>query len=93
MPRLDVYVRAGCWSCEESQRIVADMRGHFPGIEIALRDTANCSMPTDVFAVPTYVLNDQVLFVGNPSREDLAKRLSAIWPTEEFSHATAPAES
>lgn len=93
MPRLDVYVSAGCWSCDESQRIVADMRDQFPSIRIALRDMAANPVPNNVFAVPTYVLNDQVVFVGNPTRQELATKLSAIPSTLEYTHATTPAES
>lgn len=77
MDRLDVYVSEGCWSCQETRRIVAEMRDQFPHIEIALFESEPESWPELIFAVPTYVLNGRVISLGNPRRHELQRKLIA----------------
>jgi alkyl hydroperoxide reductase subunit AhpF len=77
MVKLEVYIAAECWSCQETERIVADMRSQFPEIAIEMLDSATIVMPENVFAVPTYVLNGRVISLGNPTRESLSRQLSA----------------
>ena len=76
-PTLHVYIADDCWSCQETRRIVADVASQFPEVEIELRDI-NREQPDDVFAVPTYVLNGRVIFLGNPTREKLCQKLAAL---------------
>lgn len=71
MPQLDVYISDGCWNCGESRRIAAEMRFQFPSVRIQVHDLETSEPPTTVFAVPTYVLDGKVLFMGNPSRDEL----------------------
>lgn len=75
MPKLDVYVQDHCWSCEEAEQIVTDMREQFPDVEIALLDIHPDEWPQEVFAVPTYILDGKVISLGNPSRERLQTKL------------------
>ena len=80
MPRmitLQVYVEEGCWSCAESRRIAADMGLQFPEVRIELLDVTNVARPDAVFAVPTYVLDGRVIFLGNPYHHDLRRHLQA----------------
>jgi hypothetical protein len=76
MAKLDVYVRDECWACEESRRIVADVAPQFPEVAIKLRDINNGNVPSKVFATPTYVLDDRVIYMGNPTREELKEKLA-----------------
>jgi alkyl hydroperoxide reductase subunit AhpF len=80
MPKLEVYISKGCWNCDESQRIVADMRAQFPKMNIRLHDMTDDELPGNVFAVPTYVLNGRVLYVGNPRPDELKARLATAQP-------------
>lgn len=77
MTRLDVYIAEHCWSCEETRRIVADITPQFPRVTIALRDINDQARPSSVFATPTYVLDGRIIFLGNPTREELKDKLSA----------------
>lgn len=77
MITLQVYVTAGCWSCEETERIVEEMRLRFPDVHIELLDTRVVAVPSHVFAVPTYVLNERIISLGNPTRAALARQLAA----------------
>lgn len=78
MPRmitLQVYIADDCWTCEETQRIVADIAPKFPKVMIEVLNTAVTPMPENVFAVPTYVLDGRILYLGNPTRDELYNRL------------------
>ena len=73
---LHVYIADDCWSCQETRRIVADVAPQFPDLGIELRHISQ-DKPDDVFAVPTYVLNGRVIFLGNPTRDELRRKLLA----------------
>ena len=76
MTKLAIYVTDDCWSCAESRRIATEVREEFPEIEVALIDLNSGTAPAEVFAAPTYLLDGQVIFLGNPRREDLWQRLA-----------------
>lgn len=75
MTRLTIWVTEEGRSCEESRRIAAEVRESFPEVEVVLVDLDSEQAPARVFAAPTYLLDDQVIFLGNPQREDLWQRL------------------
>lgn len=81
MPRmmtliLQVYIADDCWSCRETRRIVTDVAPNFPEITVEVLAVGE-SLPEDVFAVPTYLLNGRVIFLGNPTRDELSRKLAA----------------
>lgn len=78
MPELYVYVSETCWACEEARKIVTTMKSQFPAATIELRDLEDEQRPKQVFATPTYVLDGRTIFLGNPTREELAQKLSAV---------------
>ena len=75
MTKLQVYISDDCWTCEETRRIVADIRPQFPQIQVELLSLNEVTRPPTVFAVPTYVLNGRVIFLGNPIRDELRSKL------------------
>jgi hypothetical protein len=76
MPKLDVYIEDSCWACAESRRIIADVAPKVPDVDIELRGLDDERRPSTVFATPTYVLDGRVIFMGNPTREELVQKLS-----------------
>ncbi|MCA9926544.1 MAG: thioredoxin family protein [Anaerolineales bacterium] len=78
MIKLQVYISADCWSCEETERIVTDVAARLPEVEVELVDMATHEKPDNVFAIPTYLINGRVVFLGNPTREELYQKLQAI---------------
>lgn len=76
MVKLQVYITDDCWSCVETRRIVADVSPRFPGVLVEFLDMAVGDRPDSVFAVPTYLLNGRVIFLGNPTRHELSQKLS-----------------
>ena len=76
MSKLVVYVEAGCWSSQETPNILADIAPHFPDLEIELLDLSYNRKPDYIFATPTYVLDGCIIFLGNPTRADLKRKLA-----------------
>ncbi|MCP5096794.1 MAG: hypothetical protein GY943_14680 [Chloroflexi bacterium] len=75
MVKLQVYIAADCWSCEETERIVEDVETHYPEVEVEVLDMTDGEQPDDVFAVPTYRLNGRIVSLGNPTRVELYEKL------------------
>lgn len=75
MLELKVYVSDDCWSCEETHRIVAAVRPQFPDITFTLLNTGDTPLPEAIFAVPSYVLNGRIIYLGNPTRTELCAKL------------------
>jgi hypothetical protein len=72
---LDIYIGSHCDNCQEALSLAALARG-MAGVEVTVIDLdasdaeqAVPQVPPTVFAVPTYLLDGQLLSLGNPSRE------------------------
>ena len=76
MAKLQIFIAPDCWSCGESQQIAADLANEFPNLLIELLDLEKVERPENVFAVPTYVYDGDVIFLGNPTREELSRKLA-----------------
>ncbi len=72
---LEVYVSDDCPFCREAERIVAELAPEFPGATIRFVDMGQEILPEEIFAVPTYVINGRVAFLGNPTLGELRSRL------------------
>ena len=78
--RVDIYVVEGCYSCIYAKEVAARICMDFPTVGVRLIDIGNTPhpIPEAVFATPTYLLNDQLWSLGNPSPQDVQQRLSAV---------------
>lgn len=75
-PRLQVYVASHCLNCTEAQRLAQVAAQTFPDLEVEVIDLDHTpAQSAEVFAVPTYVLNSRICFLGNPSPEELCTLL------------------
>lgn len=81
--RLMVYVSAECFSCQEAVQLAADVAQQFPQIitEVVDIDDPSAAKPETVFAVPTYILNGNVLGLGNPYPDQLFARIVELIST------------
>jgi glutaredoxin len=77
MVTLQVYVQEGCWSCVESRRIAAKIGPQFPQVIVEVVNLSSGSPPDNIFAVPAYVLDGRLIFLGNPYLDDLHEKLQA----------------
>jgi glutaredoxin len=74
---LRIYVARHCPNCREARRLAHVVRRLFPTLTVEVIDLADA--PTnaeEVFAVPTYVLDGRVCFLGNPSEKELCALLA-----------------
>jgi hypothetical protein len=76
---LEIYVEAGCWSCDKALLLAEEIARRFPALIVEVIDVGDVesAVPEDVFAVPTYVLNGKVVSLGNPSESDLSELVQA----------------
>jgi len=76
MMHLEIYITTQCTNCGEALLIAERARG-IAGLEVAVidLDQPGQSAPPRVFAVPTYLLDGQVVSLGNPVREAFLARL------------------
>jgi hypothetical protein len=68
--RLDIYVGQHCANCQEACAIAEAARA-IDGVTVRLIDWDDPAqvIPTRVVAVPTYVVDDQIVSFGNPDRQ------------------------
>ena len=74
---LEIYVEAGCSTCDRAWELADAMARLYPGISVDVVDISDSAreVPDAIFAVPTYMLNGTVISLGNPSYEELTKKL------------------
>ena len=72
--KLDIFVVAGCTFCDRATTIAREIADRCPCINVAMVDVARAgdSLPDSVFAVPTYLLDGQMVSLGNPAVDELA---------------------
>jgi hypothetical protein len=69
---LTVFVSGHCFNCKESLLIAEDIKQKYPHVHVSVFNVDNGVRPdVDIFAVPTYALNGKVVFLGNPTVEQL----------------------
>lgn len=76
---LQVYVKHGCETCDRARKIAQLVDEEFPKVSVEIVDVSE-SQPQrhDVFAVPTYILEDNVLSLGNPQESELRQQITAL---------------
>lgn len=78
--RLEIYVERQCLMCAYADEI-AERAQQIAGLEVAVIDIAHAAepVPPNVVAVPTYLLDGQVVSLGNPVCDeflaDLCRRI------------------
>lgn len=70
--KLTLFVENGCSSCERARGIVAELSHTWSELDLEVVDIAGADeLPEAVFAVPAYLLDGQVISLGNPSLDVL----------------------
>ena len=66
---------------EKGERVVEDAAGR--AVTVRVIDIANTReiIPEEIFATPTYVLNNRVVSLGNPGPDDIARWMSRLQTT------------
>ncbi len=76
---LTLYVESDCSSCAGAIEVATRVRDEFPQINVDVVDLGLTSkqQPDEVFAVPTFLLDGEVVSLGTPSWERLLPLLEA----------------
>lgn len=74
-PILKIFIRDDCPSCLEAQQVAVRVEQDFPQLKVEIIDLADPQVivPEAVFATPTYMLNNRVVSLGNPSPAEVAR--------------------
>lgn len=75
--KLQIVIEENCLFCPEAIALGKEVRNRFPDLEVEVLDLAKegTPRPEAVFAVPTFLLEGQVIFLGNPSAQRLFERI------------------
>ncbi|MCQ3977933.1 MAG: hypothetical protein DPW09_31280 [Anaerolineae bacterium] len=74
-PVLKIFVTEHCPGCVEALRIAAEVAQNYPhlGVEVIDLNTPEVIVPEAVFATPTYMLNERIVSLGNPSPAEVVQ--------------------
>jgi len=72
--RLQIFVAEDCPGCVEARAIAARIEQSYPNLDVEIIDINDdpITVPEQVFATPTYILDDRIVSLGNPGVEDIA---------------------
>jgi hypothetical protein len=79
MALLQIFVENRCSGCRRAAALADRARRRFPAlrVEVVNLSEPDIEPPHEVFAVPTYLLDREILSLGNPRPAELMQRLAA----------------
>ena len=74
-----MFIDAGCELCVWALATTNEIKKRFPALIVKIIDIGKGEgpIPDSVFAVPTYVLDGNVVSLGNPAIEELDRTIRA----------------
>ncbi len=73
---LEIFIEENCRGCKQARKNANHVRSHLPQIHVSVIDiSSEVQKRDDVFAVPMYLFNGRMLYLGNPGEKDLVARL------------------
>ncbi|MEE8158476.1 MAG: thioredoxin family protein [Dehalococcoidia bacterium] len=77
---LQVFISQGCRGCELALEVAAKVRKTNPDLGVEVIDIYQepARLDSQVLAVPAYVYDGRLLFLGNPSPEELETWLKSL---------------
>ncbi len=75
---LEIYIQDGCFGCQRSFELAERARGAFPEMQVEVIDMLSTDgiYRSQVAATPTYILNGEIISLGNPSPAELEAMLA-----------------
>ena len=71
--KLTVYLEEGCLGCERARQIADEVERANDTVDVEVLDLAEVTVvPEAVIAVPAYMLNGRLVFLGNPRLAELS---------------------
>ncbi len=69
---LILYADLGCVTCQRSRDLLDDIALVYPNLDVQVVEVDETKpLPSEIIAVPTFVLQGQVISMGNPTLEEL----------------------
>ena len=82
---LQVFVEPACESCRRAIQLAEDVDAAYPKLAVDIVDIRSRENERDdVFAVPTFVLDDRVLSLGNPQKSTLRREIELLLRARGF---------
>ncbi len=82
---LQVFVELACEACRRAIQLAEGVDAAYPQLAVDIVDIRNRENERDdVFAVPTFVLDDRVLSLGNPQESTLRREIELLLGAPEF---------
>ncbi len=77
---LKVFVSEHCWQCPEARALAHEFQKEFTALDVRVidLDQPGAKKPANVFAVPTFLLNDKIISLGTPYRDELRDEIRAV---------------
>lgn len=77
---LKVFITENCPGCDEALKIAAYVEQDYPEITVEVIDIVDSQavVPEAVFATPTFMLDDRIVSLGNPSSEQVAQWVDEV---------------
>ena len=74
---LEILVTPHCFGCARARTLAATIAAHEPALDVRVVDLSEpgVQVPPGLVAVPSYVLNGRILFIGNPTQAALTAAL------------------
>ncbi len=69
--RFVVYVSDHCPTCPDALVVAEDVRTRYPSVKVEIFNVDRKKPRAEVFAVPTYMLDDRIAFLGNPTDQQI----------------------
>lgn len=81
--KLTIYLEEGCLGCERARRIADEVGRRHGSVDVEVVDLAQvAAIPEAVIAVPAYVLDDRLVYLGNPHMSEISGLIER-WLFEE----------
>lgn len=70
---LEIYIKDDCPTCVETRYLAQLIFKRYRNLNVDLinLNDPDTIWPDKVFAVPTFIYKDQIIFLGNPSLQEL----------------------
>lgn len=77
---LKLYVSAHCLGCNTARERVDQLQALRPEVPVTIVDVEapGADVPRNVIGTPIYTWNDRVVFMGNPSEQELLERVTVL---------------
>jgi len=81
---LRIYISAHCFTCDTARHLAEFVQAERPDMPVTVVDVdaPDADVPKNIIGTPTYTWNDQIVFLGNPNKAELLRRVSVLYETK-----------